>query len=387
MALRPDTVDAMTRSVAPLTADAIAALPKVVLHDHLDGGLRPATIVELAAQAGHELPTQDPQELADWFVAAASSGSLERYLETFDHTIAVMQTAANLRRVARESVVDLAADGVVYAEQRYAPEQHLREGLSLQDVVDAVREGLEEGVAEAAQEGRTIRVGQLVTAMRHADRGQEIAELALANRDRGVLGFDIAGAEAGFPPSRHQRAFWILRRASFPVTVHAGEAAGLSSIAEALHVGGALRLGHGARITEDIELGERTPLDPSGMEHATLGRVAHWIRDQQVPLELCPSSNLQTGVATSINDHPITMLGQLGFAVTINTDNRLMSGTSMSREMQLLVDEAGWTLDELRDATLTAAWNGFIHHDERQALVEGIILPGFIDDTNGRHRA
>lgn len=377
----------MTRSTAPLTAEAIAALPKVVLHDHLDGGLRPATIIELAEAAGHALPSQDPQELGDWFVAAASSGSLERYLETFDHTIAVMQTAEDLRRVARESVLDLAADGVVYAEQRYAPEQHLRKGLTLQEVVDAVQAGLEEGVAEAAAGGRTIRVGQLVTAMRHADRGQEIAELALANRDRGVLGFDIAGAEAGFPPSRHQRAFWTLRRASFPVTVHAGEAAGIDSIAEALHVGGALRLGHGARLTEDIELGAPTPEDPTGIGHATLGRVAHWVRDQQVPLELCPSSNLQTGVAPSIREHPITMLAQLGFAVTVNTDNRLMSGTSMSREMQLLVDEAGWTLDELRDATVTAAWNGFIHHDERQALVEGVILPGFTDETNGRHRA
>ena len=377
----------MTRSAARLSAETVAELPKVVLHDHLDGGLRPGTVAELAGQVGHELPAEDPQELADWFVAAASSGSLERYLETFDHTLAVMQTADNLARVARESVLDLAADGVVYAEQRYAPEQHLRGGLTLQQVVDAVRSVLDEGVQEAAAAGRTIRVGQLVTAMRHADRGVEIAHLALENRDRGVIGFDIAGAEAGFPPSRHQRAFWTLRRASFPVTVHAGEAAGVSSISEALHVGGALRIGHGARITEDITFGEATPADPQGLEHARLGVVAHWLRDQQVPLELCPSSNLQTGVAASIAEHPITLLGQLGFAVTVNTDNRLMSGTSMTREMQLLVDEAGWTLAELRDATLTAAWNGFIHHDERQALVEDVIIPGYTERTNGRHRA
>jgi adenosine deaminase len=378
----------MSRAAAPLNAEAVAALPKVVLHDHLDGGLRPATIVELAGQIGYELPATDPDDLARWFVTAASSGSLVTYLETFEHTLAVMQSAENIRRVAREAVVDLAADGVVYAEQRYAPEQHLRGGLGLQEVVDAVRDGLDEGVAEAASQGRTIRVGQLVTAMRQADRGLEIAKLALANRGRGVIGFDIAGAEDGFPPSRHQKAFWTLRRNNFPVTVHAGEAAGVASIAEALHVAGAVRLGHGARITDDITFGEPSDQDPSGLEHAELGVVAHWVRDQQVPLELCPSSNVQTGICESVGTHPITRLAQLGFAVTVNTDNRLMSGTSMSREMQLLVDEAGWSLADLRDATVTAAWNGFIHHDERQALVEGVILPAYAEQGSPRsHRA
>ncbi|MCL3862626.1 adenosine deaminase [Actinotalea sp. K2] len=377
----------MSRTAAPLTTEAIAALPKVVLHDHLDGGLRPSTILELAGQAGHELPAHDPQSLGDWFVESASSGSLERYLETFAHTVAVMQTADNLRRVARESVVDLAADGVVYAEQRYAPEQHQAGGLALQDVVDAVQQGLEEGVAEASAAGHHIRVGQLITAMRHADRSQEIAHLALENRDRGVIGFDIAGAEAGFPPSRHKRAFRTLRQESFPVTVHAGEAAGVESIAEALHIGGALRIGHGVRLVEDLTFGEPTPQDPGGLEHVRLGRVAHWVRDQQVPLELCPSSNVQTGAAVSVAEHPITMLAQLGFAVTVNTDNRLMSGTSMTQEMSRLVTEAGWGLAELRDATLTAAWNGFIHHDERQDLVEDVIIPGFTESANGRHRA
>lgn len=367
--------------------DQLAALPKVVLHDHLDGGLRPQTVLELADAVGHTLPEHDAEALGRWFVAAADSGSLPTYLETFDHTVAVMQTADALRRVARESVVDLAADGVVYAEQRYAPEQHLAGGLSLQDVVDAVQEGLEEGVAEAAAQGRRIRVGQLVTAMRHADRGREIAELALANRDRGVLGFDIAGAEAGFPPSRHIEAFRLLRQASFPVTIHAGEAAGVDSVAEALHLGGALRLGHGVRVVEDIELGERTEEDPWGVEGARLGRVAHWVRDQQVPLEVCPTSNVQTGTVASVAEHPVTALAALGFAVTVNTDNRLMSGTTMTREMSRLVQEAGWTLGDLRDATLTAAWNGFIHHDERQELVDDVIIPAWTERTNGRHRA
>lgn len=366
----------------PPSREEIAALPKVLLHDHLDGGLRPATVLELAAEVGHELPSDDPDDLGRWFVDAASSGSLERYLETFRHTVAVMQTAGALRRVAREAVIDLAADGVIYAEQRYAPEQHLAAGLSPQDVVDAVQEGLEEGVTEAAAAGRRIRAAQIVTALRQSDAGGWTAELALANRDRGVVGFDLAGIEGGHPPSHHLGAFRTLRRASFPVTVHAGEAAGTDSIAEALHVAGALRVGHGVRIVEDIE---GLPLDDTGPV-PRLGRVAHWVRDARVPLELCPTSNVQTGAARSVAEHPITDLHRLGFAVTVNTDNRLMSGTSMTDEMHRLVTEAGWSTADLRDVTLTAAWNAFCHHDERAGMVVGAILPAFTE-SNGRHRA
>jgi adenosine deaminase len=365
---------------------AIAGLPKVVLHDHLDGGLRPATVVELAAQIDHKLPTTDPIELGGWFTQAAGSGTLELYLQTFDHTVAVMQTEDGLRRVARESVLDLAADGVVYAEQRYAPEQHLQRGLSLQQVLDAVQAGLEEGIVEAAGEGRSIRVGTLITAMRHADRGDEIAALALANRDRGVVGFDIAGAEAGFAPSRFTSAFRTLAEANFPVTVHAGEAAGLDSIAEAVHLGAASRIGHGVRIVDDIEI-DRVQGQLPDPTKARLGRLAHWIRDHQIPLELCPTSNVQTGAASSIGAHPITLLKDLGFAVTINTDNRLQSGTTLTREMTLLVKEAGWGLDDLRAATLTAAGSAFLHHDERADLVERLILPAFAGSVAGRHRA
>jgi len=377
----------MTTPTTPLGASGqadtalvaqIPSLPKVLLHDHLDGGLRPATIVELSEQVGHELPTTDPEALGRWFVEAADSGSLPRYLETFDHTIAVMQTEEGLRRVARESVLDLAADGVVYAEQRYAPEQHLQRGLTLQQVVDAVQAGFADGIAEASEQGRSIRIGTLVTAMRHADRGDEIAALALANRDKGVVGFDIAGAEDGFPPSRHASAFATLRDASFPATVHAGEAAGLDSIAEAVHLAGAVRLGHGVRIIEDVsgdDLGD------------TLGLLAHWVRDRRIPLELCPSSNLQTGAATSIAEHPVTRLKRLGFTVTVNTDNRLQSGTTLTRELTLLVEQAGWTLDDLRDVTVTAAQHTFLHHDERQALIEQVLLPAYAGVGGGRHRA
>ncbi|WP_315095121.1 adenosine deaminase [uncultured Cellulomonas sp.] len=367
---------------APTDVEALVALipglPKVVLHDHLDGGLRPATLIELAAEIGYELPATDPEELGRWFVEAASSGTLERYLETFDHTVAVMQTEEGLRRVARESAIDLAADGVVYAEQRYAPEQHLSKGLSLQQVVDAVQAGFAEGIAEAASQGRSIRIGTLITAMRHADRGDEIAALALENRDNGVVGFDIAGAEAGFPPSRQADAFATLEDANFPATVHAGEAAGVESIAEAVHVAHACRIGHGVRIVEDITtdgLGDR------------LGELAHWVRDRRIPLELCPSSNVQTGAAESVATHPVTRLRELGFAVTVNTDNRLQSGTSMTRELTLLVQEAGWGLVDLRDVAVTAAAHAFLHHDERSALIDQVIRPAYVAARGGRHRA
>jgi adenosine deaminase len=351
--------------------DAIPALPKVVLHDHLDGGLRPQTVLELADEVGHELPAADADALGTWFRESADSGSLVRYLETFDHTIAVMQTPEALARVAREAVLDLAADGVVYAEQRWAPEQHLRRGLTLPDTVEAVQAGIDEGVREAAARGQIIRVGQLVTAMRHTDRWQEVAELAVAYRDAGVVGFDIAGPEDGFPPSRHAEVWRFLAENDVPVTIHAGEAAGVDSISQAVHLGQADRIGHGVRIVEDITFSE-------GERRAELGRLAHWVRDHQIPLEVCPVSNLQTAAAgSSIAEHPITRLKELDFAVTLNTDNRLMSRTSMSHEMRLLVTEAGWTIDDLADVTITAAWSAFIHHDERRSLVDDLILPGY----------
>ncbi|MDQ0989041.1 adenosine deaminase [Streptomyces sp. V3I7] len=347
-----------------IDTDTLRRLPKAVLHDHLDGGLRPATVIELAAEVGHKLPTTDPDELAAWYVEAAGSGDLVRYIATFEHTLAVMQTREGLLRTAEEYVLDLAADGVVYAEVRYAPELNTTGGLTLNEVVEAVQEGLAAGMAKAAAAGTPVRVGTLLCGMRMFDRVGEAAELAVAYRDAGVVGFDIAGAENGFPAADHLAAFERLRHESVPFTIHAGEAYGLPSIHQAVQMCGAQRLGHGVRITEDIVDGK-------------LGHLAGWVRDRRIALEMCPTSNLQTGCATSIAAHPITALKDLGFRVTLNTDNRLVSGTTMTREMSLLVEEAGWTVEDLRTVTVNAVKSAFIPFDERKALIEDVILPGY----------
>lgn len=363
--------------------DPLLAAPKALLHDHLDGGLRPQTVIDLAQESGYaaSLPSTDAEELGRWFRDAADSGSLVRYLETFAHTVAVMQTEEQLRRVARECAVDLAADGVVYAESRFAPELHIEQGLSLDQVVLAVLEGFREGEREAAAAGTPIRIRVLITAMRHAARSSEIAELAVRYRDEGVGGFDIAGAEAGFPPSRHLDAFEYLRRENAHFTIHAGEAFGLPSIWEALQYCGADRLGHGVRLVDDLTTVagalSRRDLSQADPSRVRLGRLAAYVRDKRIPLEMCPSSNIQTGAAHSVVEHPITLLRRLGFRVTLNTDNRLMSGTSMSREMELLVTEAGWTLDDLRWVTINAMKSAFLPFDERLAIIEHIVKPGY----------
>jgi adenosine deaminase len=357
----------MTTQDARTTIDRA---PKVLLHDHLDGGLRPDTVVELAAEVGYVgLPTTDVDALGNWFYEAADSGSLVRYLETFAHTVAVMQTADALRRVARECALDLAADGVVYAESRFAPELHIEMGLTLEQVVEAVLEGFREGEDLAEATGTPIRVRTLLTAMRHAARGREIAELAVRYRDKGVVGFDIAGAEDGFPPTRHLDAFEYLQRENAHFTIHAGEAFGLPSIWEAIQWCGADRLGHGVRIVDDITVGANGK--------PVLGRLAAYVRDMRIPLEVCPVSNIQTGAAASIAQHPITLLKDLRFRVTVNTDNRLMSRTSMSHEMNLLMVEAAWSLADMRWVTINAMKSAFLPFDERLNLIDTVIKPGW----------
>ncbi len=353
-----------------LDLDHIRHAPKALLHDHLDGGLRPATVLDIAAKIGYDgLPAADVDSLAHWFKTAAHSGSLVRYLEPFAHTVAVMQTPESLHRVAFECVEDLAADSVVYAEVRFAPELHIDGGLSLDAVVDAVLAGFVDGEKAAAADGRSITVRCLVTAMRHAARSREIAELAIRFRDKGVAGFDIAGAEAGHPPTRHLDAFEYMRNNNARFTIHAGEAFGLPSIHEAIAFCGADRLGHGVRLVDDIEE------QPDG--GFQLGRVASIVRDKRIPLEMCPSSNVQTGAAPSIAEHPFELLARLRFRVTVNTDNRLMSDTTMSQEMVRLVEAFGYGWSDLERFTINAMKSAFLPFDQRLAIIDDVIKPRY----------
>ena len=351
------------------TLEEIKSLPKALLHDHLDGGLRPQTIIDIANEIGYDkLPTKDPEKLADWFQESCNSGSLVRYLETFDHTIAVMQRREDLIRVARECVLDLARDGVVYAEVRGAPELFTRQGLSIDKVVEATLEGYRQGMAEAANEGNKIRVESILCALRQNHRDRETARAVVKYRDKGVVGFDIAGPEDGFPPTNQLQTFEYLRRENAHFTIHAGEAYGLPSIWEAIQYCGAERLGHGVRIIDDIDFSTPEP---------RIGRLAAYIRDRRIPLEICPTSNLQTGIAQTIKEHPIGKLSHLRFRVTVNTDNRLMSRTSMSNELYQLVDAFGWTFADLQRVTVNAMKSAFIPFEERLEIIEGIVKPGF----------
>ncbi|GBL25935.1 adenosine deaminase 1 [Candidatus Planktophila sp.] len=351
------------------TSDQIKRVPKALLHDHLDGGLRPETIIELAQQIGYKkLPTDDPKKLADWFEESCNSHSLVRYLETFSHTIAVMQSKEAIIRVSRECAIDLARDGVVYAEVRGAPELFTEQGLTLDQVVEATLEGYKQGMAEAASEGNKIRVESLLCGMRQNNRSQEAAVAVVKYREKGVVGFDIAGPEDGFPPTNQLETFEYLRKENAHFTVHAGEAYGLPSIWEAIQICGAERLGHGVRIIDDIDFSGDKP---------KLGPLASYVRDRRIPLELCPTSNLQTGAAKTYSDHPIGMLAKLRFRVTLNTDNRLMSRTSMSNEMSECVKSFGWKFADLQRVTVNALKSSFIPFEERLEIIEKVVKPAY----------
>ncbi|MGY1811899.1 adenosine deaminase [Blastococcus sp. SYSU D00820] len=351
---------------APLDAASLIRAPKVLLHDHLDGGLRPQTVLELADEAGYrDLPAGDAEALGTWFRQAADSGSLVRYLETFAHTVAVMQRPDAVRRVARECALDLAADGVVYAEVRMAPELLTAGGTPIEEAVEAILDGFAAGSAEAAAAGTPIRVGALLCAMRQNDRWDEVAGLVVRHRDAGVVGFDLAGPEIGFPPDRHPSAIALLDRAGAHRTVHAGEAAGIDSIRAALDGARAERLGHGVRIADEVA------------EDGSLGELARRVRDEQVPLEIAPSSNVQTGAYPSLAAHPVDRLHRLGFAVTVNTDNRLMSGVSVSSELAGVVATFGWGWDDVRTVTERALAAAFLPGEERARLLADVVAPGY----------
>jgi adenosine deaminase len=353
-----------------LSIDTIQAAPKALLHDHLDGGLRPDTVVDLASEMGYrELPSTDPHDVGVWFQRGADRKSLELYLEGFRHTVALLQTRDSIERVAAECAEDLAADGLVYAEIRYAPELSTEGGLSLDEVVGANIAGFRAGERHAAAAGHPIEMRLIVSAMRQAARSAEIAELAIRHRDEGVVGFDIAGPEAGFPPTRHLDAFQLIQRENFHITIHAGESFGLPSIWEALQWCGAERLGHGVRIVDDINVRADGSVE--------LGRLAAYVRDRRVPLEMCPTSNVQTGAAPTLEAHPIDLLRRLRYRVTVNTDNRLMSGVSLTSEFQALDSTFGIGLGELEWLTINAMKSAFAPFDERLRIINEVVKPGY----------
>ena len=345
--------------------DLVARGPKVLLHDHLDGGLRPSTVIDLADISGYkELPSSNVEKLSEWFHEGANRRDLNLYLETFAHTVGVMQDEYSCHRVAKECAEDLAEDGCVYAEIRFAPSLFTPQKLSIHEVIEAVLSGFSEGSS-----GTNLTLRTIITAMRTSNDSKTIAEAAVDFRDKGVVGFDIAGREAGYPPTDHLEAFQLLQRENFHFTIHAGEAFGLPSIWEAVQYCGAERLGHGVRIIDDIEL------DSSG--NFILGSLASFIRDRRIPLELCPTSNIHTGAVQSLEEHPIGLLKDLGFRVTVNTDNRLMSNVSMTSELLSLNKAFGWDLDDFSWLTVNAMKSAFLPFDERIHLIEKVIKPGW----------
>jgi len=336
----------------PAISQEIIDLPKVLLHDHIDGGLRPQTIIELASKINLPLPSHEASAFQELIYEACNQGSLEKYLKNFDYTIAVMQTEDNLIRIARECVLDLAADGIHYAEVRGAPELFTRHGLSMRNVVEATLEGLRQGMQEAKKLGLSITTNLIICAMRQNNLSLEAAHLALEFREKGVVGFDIAGPEYGFPARNHLPAFELLQRKSFPFTIHAGESDSFASMLEAINVCGASRIGHGIRIMDEIDISQ---------DQAVLSDASKAIRDQQIHLEMSPTSNLQTGNIKDYNSHPAGVLIELGFNIALNTDNRLMSATSLSRQYKLMQDAHNSDLNQINimnTNALRAAFSG-----------------------------
>jgi adenosine deaminase len=348
-----------------LDKQVLKSLPKVLLHEHLDGVLRPKTVIELAREAGYaELPTEDPEALGQWFFRGANQGSLAKYLEGFAHTIAVMQTEEALERVAYEQAEDLSQDGVVYFETRFAPLFHTRRGLSHQQIVSAVLKGLERGRKDFG-----VRSGLIICAMRNMNVSLEMAELAVDFRQRGVVGFDLAGEEGGHPPKKHVDAFHYIQRENFNITVHAGEGYGKESIWQAIQYCGAHRIGHGTRLIDDIAVKDGRAVN--------LGDLAQYVLDKRIPLEICLLSNVHTGATPSLVEHPFKILYQEKFRVTLNTDNRLMSRTSMTQEFEAAAETFGLALSDFERITINSMKSAFLPYDQRYDMIFSVLKPGY----------
>jgi adenosine deaminase len=350
----------------------LKSLPKVLLHEHLDGVLKPKTVIELARNAKYDpLPTEEPEELAHWFHQGANQGSLPKYLEGFAHTIAVMQTEEALERVAYEQAQDLSLDGVVYFETRFAPIFHAQKGLSYQQVVSTVLKGLARGRKDFG-----ISSGLIICAMRNMDVSLEMAELAVDFRERGVVGFDLAGEEGGYPPKKHVEAFHYIQRQNFNITIHAGEGFGMESIWQAIQYCGAHRIGHGTRLIDDIAL--------ANGKAVKLGDLAQYVLDKRIPLEICLLSNVHTGAAPSLSEHPFKIFYQEKFRVTLNTDNRLMSDTTMTKEFEAARDTFGLSLEDFEKITINAMKSAFLSYDQRCDFIYSVIKPGYATVRSSR---
>jgi adenosine deaminase len=372
----PPVASTAARSApARLTPDTAVAVPKVLLHDHLDGGLRPTTVIELADAIGWSLPATEPDPLQAWFTRGADTGDILQYLATFEHTLAVMQTADAITRVATEAVEDLAADGVVYAEVRFAPSLHTARGLSHDEVVAAVTDGFRQGEAAAQAAGRHVVVNAICCAMRTETDSLDIARLVDRARvgDPKVVAFDLAGAETGWPPSLHAEALAHARRRHLNITIHASEPPDLELISDAI-AHGAHRIGHGVRLLADTSLADtsHTPGAP-----LRLGPLAQHVLDHRIHLEMAPTCNVQIGAVTEVAAHPIGPFLRAGFSVGVNTDNRLMSHVTPSSELLAVAAAHELTTAEMERLATNAMMSSFAPMDTRRRIVAEQIAPGY----------
>ncbi|MBK8943701.1 MAG: adenosine deaminase [Ignavibacteriae bacterium] len=348
------------------TENIIREVPKVLLHDHLDGGLRAETIIDLAKKQNYKkLPTHNPSELAEWFHRGANKGNLVEYLQGFEHTCAIMQTKESLERVAYEMIEDMYKDGVCYVETRFAPILHLEKNLHYDDVVNSVLEGLERGKKDFG-----VGYGVILCGMRNMKKSLEIAELAVNYRNKGVVGFDLAGEEGGYPPKDHLDAFQFIQRENFNITIHAGEAFGKESIWQAIQFCGAHRIGHATRLLEDVVL------DKDG-EVISLGELAQYVLDKRLPLEICLLSNVHTGAVDVLENHPFSIFYKKKFRVFLNTDDRLMSDTTLTKEYSIAAEKFGITLDDIEKLNINAMKSSFLPYEERLKYIYNIIKPGY----------
>ncbi|MFW6139104.1 MAG: adenosine deaminase, partial [Spirochaetota bacterium] len=333
---------------------------------HLDGGLRPETIVELAEQHQVKLPYSDPRQLGKWFHHHSVKGKLSDYLKGFEITTGVMQTTHALYRVSYEMMEDMKNDGVVYVESRFSPIFHTRRGLSYDQIVDAVLRGMKDGSNNFG-----VRFGLIICAMRNMapSRSLEMAKLAVRYRNQGAVGFDLAGDEIGYPPKDHLRAFYYIQRNNFFITIHAGEAFGKESIWQALQFCGTHRIGHGLHLKDDIMISNNHIIE--------MGSLAQYVLDRRIPLEFCLSSNLHIGAVPDLKYHPFHIFFRNGFRVTLNTDNRLMSSTTLTQEFFRAVKQYNLDLRDIEKLSLNAMKSAFAHFPSRLDIIYNIIKPGY----------